>query len=1395
MSKDFRSDQLRAARIIASGAFPPGTAVPGGQAVGSGPAAAAAKRYPHLGMLVYSSSAAFDTQGGLGGSGILNHIGDDAWLVISGSSNNTIGHSETRAKGSSVVFTGDIVVSGTIWGQRQIIDVDNTVPGDFHVFDNAYVSGSLATGNANPVGAPANRDIFAADHTNNIVTFGQFDVGDFRQFSTPNHHEDVFFWVSGSNTMGSALTRSVACFDGDVMISGAIATGPCTTFRDSIRLGDPTSSNPPVLIFGPAADCWPAAQVASASISYYAGPSANNWFSLVNSQSTSAGGIRLVVPRGANINAGFVVSGADGSIAIDPGSSVNLTGGSWHGPGLGGTFKGGKIFATASVAGATGRKSGVQIQYIATGSGDNAIAAGSHWFKSGIVTASAGMFLPNAHSTDNERLGQSLGIMFAGADVTNPNGAPGDTGIFFNLSADQNPLFTNVKVGKNSDATTKIFVVTASDANSSMKIGAGKHINIQGGGDVVVESKGSGASLIFTASSAVDTILSMGAEQTKIRGSKNIYLQTVTGTLGGIQIHAPKSQDGVHITSADGVMGIHLNASGSTGGKVISGMGTFGMTLDATGSQIAMLGDVHMLNNLTVHGDFIKGHIITASVGDPLLLLNSGSVSRNSGGGIAIASGSTVANQSLVFGRDTTNENTFLVGRLDVEDGLKTDLASATTIPIHAAGYRMPQGMVLTASMGWPVADIVEAAGAIPILTMSSPGATSGFGSDFHIKAGPAGGAGVGGQLFVSASTSNFTGNMVISGSYVTIHKDSTLYFDEGTDDGGPYTINVDKTNNKLHFGLGSGVSAGGIGIGQASVYSEAQKRLGIGNLTPAAPLHVEASGGSDSQPTAVIVENGASNQRGPGLRLINARAGNAGVAGDVAGVVEFWSQDKRGSPVSTLIGTLLATMKSPGSSGNDSIGSFQIGLLKNGTNHQPLVIEQANQMLILSGTGQNDSGAPFRGATSMNPRTSADIALFVSGAIGSMGSAIRGTSVFGGDLVVSGNVEIKNELTASVVKVLGAITASDIQLPRLSLTSSTADITFFDGTMFVQKNSNNLEFRDPALGLTKTLTQLASLSVVDNTDVFAVTHGAPSYVVTTGSFSFDTKARPTNVTPAAGGPGRDTYFFVSGTRGCRGTNVRGLTLFAGDMHVSGTLTSDDTTFGGSLNDAYFTPDGGGSVVAGNGAIINVDGTRPVQLQSGSVPSAYGTAVMMMISGSLAVGNLQLAQPATNHFTLAITSSAGDLEFGNNSTTQGQVSPFKITGGSGNLQIAAHATEGKLAFANESSTYIRLDNSASPKNLQIHNTTTAGKITLKTGVDAANPGTVDVQANVLPTVDNLYNLGSVTNRWANLYTGDLHLRNDRGDWTIYEEPDMLVVVNNLTGKKYKMNLTPLEDKD
>lgn len=59
-------------------------------------------------------------------------------------------------------------------------------------------------------------------------------------------------------------------------------------------------------------------------------------------------------------------------------------------------------------------------------------------------------------------------------------------------------------------------------------------------------------------------------------------------------------------------------------------------------------------------------------------------------------------------------------------------------------------------------------------------------------------------------------------------------------------------------------------------------------------------------------------------------------------------------------------------------------------------------------------------------------------------------------------------------------------------------------------------------------------------------------------------------------------------------------------------------------------------------------------------------------------------------------------------------------------------------------------------------------------------------ADFVPLTDNTYNLGSAFYRWANIYTADLHLKNDIGDWTLVEGESDIFLINNKTGKKSKI---------
>lgn len=74
---------------------------------------------------------------------------------------------------------------------------------------------------------------------------------------------------------------------------------------------------------------------------------------------------------------------------------------------------------------------------------------------------------------------------------------------------------------------------------------------------------------------------------------------------------------------------------------------------------------------------------------------------------------------------------------------------------------------------------------------------------------------------------------------------------------------------------------------------------------------------------------------------------------------------------------------------------------------------------------------------------------------------------------------------------------------------------------------------------------------------------------------------------------------------------------------------------------------------------------------------------------------------------------------------------------------------------------------------------------------------VALGSNLVPDADSSRNIGTNTVRWQNIYadnvyTGDLHMKNDKGDWTMIEAEDYLTIRNNKNGKVFRLLMEEVE---
>jgi hypothetical protein len=82
-------------------------------------------------------------------------------------------------------------------------------------------------------------------------------------------------------------------------------------------------------------------------------------------------------------------------------------------------------------------------------------------------------------------------------------------------------------------------------------------------------------------------------------------------------------------------------------------------------------------------------------------------------------------------------------------------------------------------------------------------------------------------------------------------------------------------------------------------------------------------------------------------------------------------------------------------------------------------------------------------------------------------------------------------------------------------------------------------------------------------------------------------------------------------------------------------------------------------------------------------------------------------------------------------------------------------------------------------------------------------GGITATGNIVPGANDTYDLGASDNVWRNVFTGDLHLSNQaknqgnivdgtKGNWTLQEGKNDIFMINNISGEKFKINLSKVK---
>jgi len=236
-----------------------------------------------------------------------------------------------------------------------------------------------------------------------------------------------------------------------------------------------------------------------------------------------------------------------------------------------------------------------------------------------------------------------------------------------------------------------------------------------------------------------------------------------------------------------------------------------------------------------------------------------------------------------------------------------------------------------------------------------------------------------------------------------------------------------------------------------------------------------------------------------------------------------------------------------------------------------------------------------------------------------------------------------------------------------------------------------------------------------------------------------------------------------------------------------------------------------------NNVVVVTESAGTATVQSGIFKAKDGTAAFTIADSTGAVAlssTLAVTGAATLSSTLAVTGASTftgavtvpTATASGHAVTKAQLDAQGIDGitstgssASDTVTVAGHLTVNGTTTTINSTTLSVDDKNIEMGSVATPSDTTAdgGGLTLKGATDKTISWVNATDAwtfnqHLFPSADNASDLGSTAKRWRNIYTTDLHLANERGNWTVIEEEDYLTLRNNKTDKVYKLVMEEIE---